>query len=299
MFKLIPNTKDFYISEDGILKTNTRLVSTFKDKRGYLRANLIYLENWKVKAIHFLVAITYIGFPFGNIGKQAGDYQVNHIDGNKENNHYSNLEWITCTENIKHAKEHGLLRSVCGENHPHSKLTTEQVYDIRVRASKGETCKSIAESIGFDKTHIRRIVDGTWWKEAPGPITKDHINGYLFEITDPQGNIYKTTNLTGFSREHNLDPSGMFMTSIGKNTNCKGWRVIKTKDGVNLTPKVTLSKTYSYRIISPSNVEYSIDNLKDFCRNYSELSYKTLTNTSWDFKEYKGWTFYKHLRINY
>ena len=294
MFKLIPNTVDFYISESGVIRTPNRVVSIFKDQRGYLRANLVYENKWKVKTVHFLVAITFLGFPPGKIGKEANDYQVNHIDCNKENNHYSNLEWITCRENIQHATINNLYKdNLKGEKHHNSKLTEKQVYEIRVRAANGEKCVSIAESLNINKTHTRNIITGKWWTSAPGPITKDHVNGFLFKITNPAGEEYITTNLTGFCKLNNLDHGNMFAVADGKVTSHKGWKVLKFKDGKLITPKVNLVNKFNFRIISSDNIEIVTSNLKEFCKQHSELSYKTLTNKTWESKDYKGWKFYR------
>ena len=42
----------------------------------------------------------------GNI--ENSEFEINHIDGNKQNNHYSNLEWCTSAENKQHAVRIGL-----------------------------------------------------------------------------------------------------------------------------------------------------------------------------------------------
>jgi hypothetical protein len=59
--------------------------------------------------IHRLVAATYIDNPLNKP-------QVNHIDGNKSNNHVSNLEWVTQSENIRHAINTGLKSTFVHEN---------------------------------------------------------------------------------------------------------------------------------------------------------------------------------------
>ncbi len=59
----------------------------------YKLSNGSKLKNY---TIHKLVASTFIGLVQDNM-------QVNHIDGNKLNNNISNLEWVTSSENQKHA----------------------------------------------------------------------------------------------------------------------------------------------------------------------------------------------------
>lgn len=76
-------------------------------KKKYLRASLWYRNNGasvnKREYIHRLVAIAFVP----NINNKP---HINHIDGNKLNNHYSNLEWCTPQENNEHGFKIGLLK---------------------------------------------------------------------------------------------------------------------------------------------------------------------------------------------
>ena len=67
---------------------------------GYQRVSI----NGKHRYVHRLVADAFYD-------GDHSDMDVNHIDGNKQNNHISNLEWCSKKYNIQHASENGLRYS--------------------------------------------------------------------------------------------------------------------------------------------------------------------------------------------
>lgn len=68
---------------------------------GYPIVNLNINKNCKTVSVHRLVATAFIE-------KEEGKEIVNHIDGNKRNNNVENLEWVTYSENLLHARENNL-----------------------------------------------------------------------------------------------------------------------------------------------------------------------------------------------
>lgn len=99
----MPNS-DILVSEYGDIKYNNKIYKSSYNTDGY-KAIRLPLNGIRVSyRIHRMVAITYLP----NIENKL---EVNHKDGNKINNHYSNLEWCTHAENIKHAWDTGLLNS--------------------------------------------------------------------------------------------------------------------------------------------------------------------------------------------
>lgn len=80
-----------------------RLLTTFLNNRGYLTV----VFNKKTHMVHRLVAKYFCKNPDNR------EY-VNHIDGNKLNNNFSNLEWCTVAENNHHARVTGLHKQAVG-----------------------------------------------------------------------------------------------------------------------------------------------------------------------------------------
>ena len=83
------------------MKIPERILKPGKNKYGYAVVILMKNNKRKNKLVHRLVAGAFINNP-------EKYPMVNHIDGNKQNNKVSNLEWCSASYNIKHAYLTGL-----------------------------------------------------------------------------------------------------------------------------------------------------------------------------------------------
>ena len=107
--------------------------------------------------VHRLVLTTFVGpCPDG--------MECRHIDGNKENNHVSNLVWGTSSENHHDKMSHGTTNR--GEKCSRAKLTEKDVLAIRERAANGENLASIANDFPVNQEAIYKIVFRKRWKHV-------------------------------------------------------------------------------------------------------------------------------------
>lgn len=104
----IKQMKDYpySVTEDGVvLNKNGKPMCQWIDNVGYKQCNLYKDGKKKYVRVHRLVAELFVQNP-NNLP------QVNHIDGNKLNNHYKNLEWVNNSQNTKHAFDNNLTSKV-------------------------------------------------------------------------------------------------------------------------------------------------------------------------------------------
>lgn len=147
-----------YFTEDGKAFRDGIECRYMKTNKGYvcirpmIRGKKIYIS------VHRAVAEIYIPNP-------ENKPQVNHENGDKNNNSVDNLKWMTNKENRDHAFKNGLMK--VGTDYEHTKLTNDDIKYIRENyIPKHPEFSGIALSkkFGVGSSQISRIVNNTRWK---------------------------------------------------------------------------------------------------------------------------------------
>ena len=133
-------------------------IPTNKNSKKYWRVGVQINNKQKHLAVHRLVAKAFISNPYNFP-------QVNHIDGNKNNNHVSNLEWCDNSYNQLHALKNGLKDvTKMSEHSSFRKLTVEQVKFIKKKYSR------IDVSIRGNKMKFAREMQNKFNLKSPSTI---------------------------------------------------------------------------------------------------------------------------------
>lgn len=144
---------------------------------------MIMIADRKMVSVHSLVAHAFIG-------PRPPGLQINHIDADRTNNHFSNLEYVTGSENMQHAVKHGLVTSLLKEGHDSRRnqnrclncgkmlkkdaiccesgprITEKDIPVIRQLRSEGNKLKSIGEMYGVTEQTIFKIIKGITWRHV-------------------------------------------------------------------------------------------------------------------------------------
>lgn len=157
--KKIEGYDHYFVTNEG------KIISTLQNKngleikgsicRGYLRISL-----WKNRKMneriyaHRIVAKYYVPNP-------NNKSEINHIDGNRQNNHPSNLEWVDRSYNI--------IDSVLKKTHNTTKLTVKEVLEIRRlwkenKYNSWKHMKTLGKQFKVTPHNIYRIINNLTWK---------------------------------------------------------------------------------------------------------------------------------------
>ena len=167
-WKKIDGYKYYFVSNFGRVKSTNdkgnwgdkRTLKIIVRKSGYCVVNLHSyrgaVKKMKQYRVHQLVAKAFIPNP-------EKKPIINHLDGNKENNHVSNLEWCTQSENMIHAYKNGLCSRKKGVKT--TKLTVDDVKEIRKRyKNKNISQYQLSEDYSVTESTIRNVINKTSWK---------------------------------------------------------------------------------------------------------------------------------------
>lgn len=141
----------YTLYEDGSLFSEhvDRFLSPCINGRGYLQLGLRVngkLTNFRV---HRLVAENFLD--------KNGFNEVNHKDGDKMNNHVSNLEWCSRSDNIQHAYDLSLRKRPIGSANGRAWISEETVHAICRHIVDGKKTTWIAKEVGVNWNNVAAI----------------------------------------------------------------------------------------------------------------------------------------------
>lgn len=151
------NVRSVAGSDRGIGRPRTGKNLKFGNLKGY-RSVCLRKDTGMAKncTVHRLVALAFL---------PPGEGQIRHLDGNKLNNHATNLAWGTAKENASDRDSHGTTQR--GTKHYKALRTEAEVRAMRALAAMGLGSTEIGLRFGISKSRVHEIVSRRTWKHIP------------------------------------------------------------------------------------------------------------------------------------
>jgi hypothetical protein len=139
------------------MRTGKTVVLKQSGKRnGYMKMALSDGKKSIHPMAHQLVAKAFLG-------SCKDGMEVNHRDGNKQNNNLSNLEYVTKSRNTIHAYEMGLMTGRKGEDNPQAILSSDEIRMMFQMEMDGMTQVEIAKQFNTRQPQVSHILNGKRW----------------------------------------------------------------------------------------------------------------------------------------
>lgn len=135
--------ESYMITNQGrLINKETGFVKKPFHKLGYLRYEIYREGKYISTSQHRLIALNFIPNP-------ENKPEVNHIDGCRDNNEISNLEWVSSKENSQHARYTLDKKNLYGETNNFAKVTEKQAMELIKSINEGLTNKEIIKKYPY------------------------------------------------------------------------------------------------------------------------------------------------------
>ena len=220
---------DYSVSTEGeVRKDTTNYILSQSSQQDYKFVGLIINGKQKRMRVHRMVALAFIDNP-------DNKPYVNHINGNRSDNNVENLEWVTPSENTKHAVDTGLFKSGRARAVIQYNLNGEQMATFESASEAARQTGGSQSKITMCCRRQRDSANDYQWRyyddiQDVQKIEKKFITGKKVAQCDEEGNILKIyPSFKEAARAVNGTSSAISRVCSGTNIRHKGykWKLVE------------------------------------------------------------------------
>lgn len=160
----IPNYEGYQVSNLGEVRTNDKITHTKRHGNRHWKNRILKVKGqtykpgyrvtlWKDNEPKDMLVARLVAFTFYNEDINNRELTVNHIDGNRFNNHLDNLELVSLRENIQKGFETGLY-STCKK----TKITNKETKEVKEFISMSRASKYINKGKSYISSKLKNKI---------------------------------------------------------------------------------------------------------------------------------------------